>query len=79
MQIKLQKAEAIAAHILYTVSYNKFTFSRIRYENINLQSINMVAISRTGTTVAKVDNTLMFGFLEWAFLQNKRRLQCIYK
>jgi Fe(3+) dicitrate transport protein len=56
---RITKAEAVAAHILYTISYDKFTFSPgIRYENINLQSINYGSndVSRTGTTVAKVDN-----------------------
>jgi Fe(3+) dicitrate transport protein len=56
---RITKAEAIAAHVLYTISFDKFTFSPgIRYENINLESINYGSndISRSGTSLAKVDN-----------------------
>jgi Fe(3+) dicitrate transport protein len=53
---KITKAEAITAHILYTVSYNKFTFSQ-EYDmktSICNPSITVYDISRTGTTVSKV-------------------------
>ena len=56
---RITKAEAIAAHVLYTITYAKFTFSPgIRYENINLESINYGSkdISRAGTSTVKVDN-----------------------
>lgn len=56
---RITKAEAIAAHVLYTVNYGKFTFSPgIRYENINLESIDYGSndISRTGANVAKANN-----------------------
>ncbi|MDI6045636.1 TonB-dependent receptor family protein [Flavobacterium yafengii] len=56
---RITKAEAIAAHVLYTITYDKFTFSPgIRYENINLESINYGSndISRAGTSVVKANN-----------------------
>ncbi|MGO4904926.1 TonB-dependent receptor family protein [Flavobacterium sp. W20_MBD1_R3] len=56
---RITKAEAIAAHVLYTMTYDKFTFSPgIRYENINLASVNYGSndTSRAGTSVVKVNN-----------------------
>ena len=56
---RITRAEAIAAHILYTITYEKFTFSPgIRYENINLESINYGSkdISRAGTNIVRADN-----------------------
>jgi Fe(3+) dicitrate transport protein len=56
---RITKAEAIAAHVLYTANYGKFTFSPgIRYENINIESIDYGSndISRAGTNVAKANN-----------------------
>ncbi|MFV8368760.1 TonB-dependent receptor family protein [Flavobacterium sp. LB2R40] len=58
---RITKAEAVAAHILYTLTYDKFTFSPgIRYENINLESINYGSndITRVGTSVVKANNRL---------------------
>lgn len=56
---RITRAEAIAAHILYTITYEKFTFSPgIRYENINLESINYGTkdIIRAGTNIVRADN-----------------------
>ena len=56
---RITNAEAIAAHVLYTMTYDKFTFSPgIRYENINLSSVNYGSndTSRAGTSVVKVNN-----------------------
>jgi Fe(3+) dicitrate transport protein len=56
---RITKAEAIAAHLLYTITYDKFTFSPgIRYENINLDSNNYGSndIKRAGTSVVKTNN-----------------------
>lgn len=56
---RITRAEAIAAHILYTITYEKFTFSPgIRYENINLESINYGTkdIIRAGTNIIRADN-----------------------
>jgi Fe(3+) dicitrate transport protein len=56
---RITKAEAIAAHILYTLNYGKLTFSPgIRYENINIESINYGSndILRAGTNLAKANN-----------------------
>ncbi|RTY88362.1 TonB-dependent receptor family protein [Flavobacterium sp. RSP15] len=56
---RITNAEAIAAHVLYTITYDKFTFSPgIRYENINLESINYGSndIIRTGTNIVNANN-----------------------
>ena len=53
------KAEAIAAHILYNLSIDKFTFTPgIRYEDIKLNSLNYGTndVIRAGTTLAKANN-----------------------
>jgi Fe(3+) dicitrate transport protein len=53
------KAEAIAAHILYNLTVDKFTFTPgIRYEDIKLNSLNYGTndVSRAGTTLAKANN-----------------------
>jgi Fe(3+) dicitrate transport protein len=50
------KAEAIAAHILYNLTVDKFTFTPgIRYEDIKLNSLNYGTndVTRAGTTLAK--------------------------
>jgi Fe(3+) dicitrate transport protein len=51
------KAEAIAAHILYNLTVDKFTFTPgIRYEDIKLNSLNYgTNVSRAGTTLAKAN------------------------
>ena len=56
---RITNAEAIAAHVLYTITYNKFTFSPgIRYENINLESINYGTndITRANTNIVQANN-----------------------
>jgi Fe(3+) dicitrate transport protein len=56
---KINKAEAIAAHILYNLSVEKFTFTPgIRYEDIKLNSLNygINDVTRAGTTLAKANN-----------------------
>ena len=53
------KAEAIAAHILYNLTFDKFTFTPgIRYEDIKLNSLNYGTndITRAGTTLARANN-----------------------
>ena len=53
------KAEAIAAHILYNLSIDNFTFTPgIRYEDIKLNSLNYGTndVIRAGTTLAKANN-----------------------
>jgi outer membrane receptor for Fe3+-dicitrate len=55
-QMPIIKAEAIAAHILYNLTVDKFTFTPgIRYEDIKLNSLNYGTndVSRAGTTLAK--------------------------
>ncbi|RTY81348.1 TonB-dependent receptor [Flavobacterium sp. ZB4P23] len=56
---RITNAEAIAAHVLYTITYDKFTFSPgIRYENIKLESLNYGSndITRAGTSLVNADN-----------------------
>jgi len=56
---RITKAEAIAAHVLYNITFEKFTFSPgIRYENINFQALNYGTndISRIGTNQVKGNN-----------------------
>jgi Fe(3+) dicitrate transport protein len=58
---RITKAEAIAAHALYTITYDKLTFSPgIRYENINLKSINYGTndITRTGANIVEANNRI---------------------
>jgi Fe(3+) dicitrate transport protein len=58
-QMPIIKAEAIAAHILYNLTVDKFTFTPgIRYEDIKLNSLNYGTndVSRAGTTLAKANN-----------------------
>lgn len=53
------KAEAIATHILYNLSIDKFTFTPgIRYEDIKFNSFNYGTndVIRAGTTLAKANN-----------------------
>jgi Fe(3+) dicitrate transport protein len=53
------KAEAIAAHILYNLSFDKFTFTPgIRYEDIKLKSLNYGNndIVRAGTNLLEANN-----------------------
>ncbi len=56
---RITKAEALAAHVLYNITYEKFTFSPgIRYENINFRALNYGTsdISRSGTNLVKGNN-----------------------
>jgi Fe(3+) dicitrate transport protein len=56
---RITKAEALAAHILYTITYDKFTFSPgMRYEKINIKSINYGGndITRAGTSIERANN-----------------------
>jgi Fe(3+) dicitrate transport protein len=58
---RITKAEAIAAHILYNLNIDKFTFTPgIRYEDIKLNSLNYGSndVNRTGTTLAKANNKI---------------------
>lgn len=56
---KIVKAEAIAAHILYNLTVDQFTFTPgIRYEDIKLTSLNYGSndITRAGTSLARAGN-----------------------
>ena len=55
------KAEAIAAHILYNLTVNQFTFTPgLRYEDIKLNSLNYGTndVNRAGTTLAQANNNI---------------------
>lgn len=58
---RITKAKAIAAHVLYNLNINKFTFTPgIRYEDIKLNSLNYGTndINRVGTSLAKANNNI---------------------
>jgi Fe(3+) dicitrate transport protein len=58
---RITKAEAIAAHVLYNLTVDKFTFTPgIRYEDITISSSNYGTkdIGRVGTSLARAENKI---------------------
>jgi Fe(3+) dicitrate transport protein len=58
---RITKAEAIAAHVLYNLTVDKFTFTPgIRYEDITISSLNYGTkdIGRVGTSLARAENKI---------------------
>jgi Fe(3+) dicitrate transport protein len=58
---RITKAEAIAAHILYNLTVDQFTFTPgIRYEDIKINSLNYGSndVTRIGTSLAKAENKI---------------------